>query len=276
MIILGDNQYLGVNHASASTASAYKDLFTKDDEIIRHFEGCVQAGISGFSFTVTTRMLDIVNEFESRGLLDEIDIYPSVPFAREVAQKLTDEGLVEFSLKRALNVRFLPTALRAIWSDVKLCELLLSEYRDVLSLPRIKSIALLNTFVDFCIPMLGIRAPVEAVQNVFEKPVSIFTYNPHFLSDDLIADLHFLSYSYNFRAFRSCCPPEEHPAHPEKLGAKFIGMGVLASGLGDLSDLERFFTIYPHAGLLVGSSKCKNIAMITKLQRDVSGREGLH
>jgi len=94
-IILGDNQFFGINHMSEekgrSLAIRFKDIKT----IIRVIDTAYECGVRAFMFNTHDRVEKICDHFRANpGKYADLRIYPSMPYAHKYANAVHEKGLI--------------------------------------------------------------------------------------------------------------------------------------------------------------------------------------
>ncbi len=94
-VILGDNQFFGINHMSEDKAQAQAERFQNLDAIIDVIDIAYDAGIRGFMFNTHARVADICDYFRSHPTrYADLRIYPSMPYAHKYANAVNESGLI--------------------------------------------------------------------------------------------------------------------------------------------------------------------------------------
>jgi exopolysaccharide biosynthesis WecB/TagA/CpsF family protein len=94
-VILGDNQFFGINHMSEDKAQAQAERFQKLDAIIDVIDIAYDAGIRGFMFNTHDRVADICDYFRSHPTrYADLRLYPSMPYAHKYANAVNEIGLI--------------------------------------------------------------------------------------------------------------------------------------------------------------------------------------
>ena len=94
-VILGDNQFFGINHMSESKAQAQTERFQKLDAIIDVIDIAYDAGIRGFMFNTHDRVSDICDYLRDHPTrYSELGLYPSLPYAHKYANAVNEHGLI--------------------------------------------------------------------------------------------------------------------------------------------------------------------------------------
>ncbi len=94
-VILGDNQFFGINHMSEDKAQAQAERFQKLDAIIDVIDIAYDAGIRGFMFNTHDRVADICDHFRSHPTrYADLRLYPSMPYAHKYANAVNESGMI--------------------------------------------------------------------------------------------------------------------------------------------------------------------------------------
>lgn len=94
-VILGDNQFFGINHMSEEKAQSQAERFQKLDAIIEVIDIAYDAGIRGFMFNTHDRVAEICDYFRAHPTrYSELRIYPSMPYAHKYANAVNESGLI--------------------------------------------------------------------------------------------------------------------------------------------------------------------------------------
>lgn len=93
-IILGDNQFLGINHASRAKAEELQDRFASPDAILEVIGWAHAAGIRDFMFTTHERLRPVFREIVRSRLFPGLRFIPCLPYAHKYADSLSEGGLM--------------------------------------------------------------------------------------------------------------------------------------------------------------------------------------
>ena len=94
-VILGDNQFFAVNHASDEKALVQSIYFKDDAAIIKVIDQAIDLGIKTFMCTTHDRIGNICNHIRNNPLkYMDFSIYPCMPYAHKYANAVTDLGMV--------------------------------------------------------------------------------------------------------------------------------------------------------------------------------------
>ena len=94
-IILGDNQFFGINHMSEEKGRSLAIRFKDIKAIIRVIDTAYECGVRAFMFNTHDRVEKICNHFrENPGKYTDLRLYPSLPYAHKYANAVHEKGLV--------------------------------------------------------------------------------------------------------------------------------------------------------------------------------------
>jgi hypothetical protein len=94
-IILGDNQFFGINHMSEEKARTLATRFKDVKAIIRVIDAAYECGVRAFMFNTHDRVEQICDHFRaSPGRYADLRLYPSMPYAHKYANAVHEKGLV--------------------------------------------------------------------------------------------------------------------------------------------------------------------------------------
>ena len=93
-IILGDNQFFGINHMSQEKAAAAAERFATTDKIIRVIDDAYDVGVRGFMFTTHARVAEICDHVRKNpDRYKDIRFYPGLPYAHKYADAVAENGI---------------------------------------------------------------------------------------------------------------------------------------------------------------------------------------
>jgi len=94
-IILGDNQFFGINHMSEEKGRSLAIRFKDIKAIIRVIDTAYECGVRAFMFNTHDRVEKICDHFRaSPGKYADLRIYPSMPYAHKYANAVHEKGLI--------------------------------------------------------------------------------------------------------------------------------------------------------------------------------------
>ncbi|MHA6724028.1 hypothetical protein [Sphingomonas sp. RS2018] len=91
--ILGDNQFLGVNHANQAKAAELYERFKNPDAILEVIAAAYTAGVRDFMFTTHERYDAVFEEIRRSNLFPRMYYSPCLPYAHKYWNKLSERGL---------------------------------------------------------------------------------------------------------------------------------------------------------------------------------------
>ena len=93
-IILGDNQFFGVDHLSDDKARQKEQRFRDTREIIKVLDAAYDVGVRTFMCTTYDRIGDICDHIRKNPSdYDGFNIYPCMPYAHKYANAVTEMGI---------------------------------------------------------------------------------------------------------------------------------------------------------------------------------------
>ena len=94
-VILGDNQFFGINHMSEEKARAQAIKFQDMSAIIETIDIAYDEGIRVFMCTTHERVAEICDHVRANpDRYKELQFYPCMPYAHKYANAVTEKGLV--------------------------------------------------------------------------------------------------------------------------------------------------------------------------------------
>lgn len=94
-IILGDNQFFGINHMSEEKGRSLGIRFKDIKAIIRVIDTAYECGVRAFMFNTHDRVEKICDHFRANpGRYADLRIYPSMPYAHKYANAVHEKGLI--------------------------------------------------------------------------------------------------------------------------------------------------------------------------------------
>jgi hypothetical protein len=270
-IIFGDNQFLGVNHASPTKAMAMQDRFANPDAIIEVLGWAYDAGIRHFMFTTHDRLAPVFDEIVNSRLFPDMAYIPSLPYAHKYADAMTDGGpvaVIKKHLSGCPKRRLIGSASRVVTGDFSASMEMLIEIELLMTKGlNVQGVFLLNIIFDLIIGMRSygmLERFYRYVSDRFGVMPGFITMNHPLaqtvLCDELGIKSPWICSNFNSAGFRM------NPSQPEVVSSysnglsKNIAMSVFASGA--LAADESIAYIHKFSGVdsvLFGSSSKKNI-----------------
>jgi hypothetical protein len=150
-LLLGDNQFFGVNHMSEAKAREQAMRFRDIGAVIDVLDAAYEEGIRTFMCTTHDRISLVCDHVRANpGKYDEFVFYPGMPYAHKYANAVTEQGLLG-ALRRFLpDEGFINAAMRGSASIAK---------KDIEGITTLLVDAEMRMFE-------GLRTPVIFLQNV--------------------------------------------------------------------------------------------------------------
>jgi len=167
-IILGHNQFIGVSHLSQDAARARVEKFANLERVADIVEFSLELGVKGMMLSTHPRAGEILYFLKEKGLAEELNFYPLLPYAEKYVRKANEKGIVgmlndvlkQADVRKKLKIMF-QGGLGVLQKDY---EKLLGTLIDLELLPfqdlNIKAIFLHNVLTDLGLG-LGVREVFE-------------------------------------------------------------------------------------------------------------------
>lgn len=274
--ILGDNQFLGVNHADQARAAQFYERFKSPDAILEVIGAAYDAGVRDFMFTTHDRYDPVFDEIRRSNLFPQMHYTPCIPYAHKYWSRLSTQSLPQVvgSLALQMNpLRILGAAVSGLFGRPGGVMALLVEVEALMvkGLP-IRGVFLQNAAFDL-LTAIGAHRELVAFADGVERRLKVLpgfiTMNHpkavEVLCDQIGMTRPWLCANYNLGGFRM------HPS-PAAVEASFaarrthnIAMSVFSSGAGSAqSSLDHVVSRVGATGgvdaLLFGSSSAHHIA----------------
>lgn len=150
-LILGDNQFFGINHMSEEKARAQLMRFKDTESILEVLDSAYRSGLRAFMCTTHERMSEVCDAARADpDRFPELDFYPSMPYAHKYANAVTESGMLGALRQFIPDDGILGAALRGGRAVAT---------KDIETLIRLLVDAEMKAFA-------GLRTPVIFLQNV--------------------------------------------------------------------------------------------------------------
>jgi hypothetical protein len=94
-VLIGDNQFFGINHMSEERARAQAMRFQHVSAIIEVLDAAYAEGVKTFMCTTHERVAEVCDYFRAnRGRYPDYRFYPCMPYAHKYANAATEHGVV--------------------------------------------------------------------------------------------------------------------------------------------------------------------------------------
>jgi hypothetical protein len=270
-IILGDNQFLGINHASPAKAAELSDRFARPQAILEVIGWAYEAGIRDFMFTTHDRLKPVLEEIARSRLFPGMRYIPCLPYAHKYANTLTEGGMKAVFTEHlgGCSKRHLLAGLGrlALGDFAALMQLLLEvELMMMRGLP-VHGVFLQNVIFDLIVGLRGQRLLERFHRHVSERfgatPGYITMNHPlaqKVLCDEIGLAKPWICANFNVAGFRMNPSPSEVEQSYANARSSNIAMSVLASGaLGAVDSMNYVSRFRGVDSILFGSSRKANI-----------------
>ena len=280
-VLLGDNQFLGINHASPDKALALHDKFARPDAILEVIGWAYQAGIRDFMFTTHERLKPVFGEIVRSRLFPDMQYIPCLPYAHKYANSLTDGGMravITNHMGGCSKTDLLAGLGRLAVGDFAVVMQLLVDIELLMTRGlNVRGVFLQNVLFDLIVGLRGQGLLARFHRHVTERfkatPGYITMNHPlaqKVLCDEVGVRQPWICANFNVAGFRMNPGKAEVQASFANGRSKNIAMSIFASGaLGAGGAVEHVRDFQGVDGILFGSSRRQNIETNAAL---ISGR----
>ncbi len=270
-VILGDNQFLGVNHADQGKASSLYKKFNEADSIVEVLGWAYESGVRDFMFTTHDRYYPVFEEIIRSKLFPGMHFSPSLPYAHKYANAMAERGMVDVvlsNLRGVSKVRLMSALGRSVVGDFSGLMRLLVEVELLMckGLP-VRGVFLLNIMFDL---LLGLNATRllekfhRFVSDDLKVEAGFFTLNHpkavNVLCNQLGLQSPWLCSNLNAGGFRTNPSLDDVIESFGSRKSRNIAMSIFASGALDADAGLRYVLDAKGVDSIVfGSSKRENI-----------------
>lgn len=286
-VILGDNQFFGINHMSEEKARAQAIKFQDMSAIIEAIDIAYDEGIKVFMCTTHQRVAEICEHVRANpDRYKDFQFYPCMPYAHKYANAVTEKGLVgalkSFLPEENAFSALLGGAMSVARKDIEgLAALLIdAEMKMFRDLPT-PVIFLQNVVTDLLLG-LGMKDAfvifAEQVKRRYQAEPGFITMNAPRLLDALEEsgiDNPIICSNVNKMGFRMCGGLEHYESIIATRRFRPIAMSVLASGAIPAEEALDYVCKQPKIQSIVfGASSRRNIRhtkqLIDRLAQDAA------
>jgi len=279
-LLLGDNQFFGVNHMSEEKARAQSMRFQDTRSILDVLDIALDEGVRTFMCTTHDRIAEICDHVRAHpARYDQLAFYPCMPYAHKYANAMADDGMLG-AVKRFLpDGGIIDAALRGGMSFAKkdvegIATLLIDAEMKMFKGLRTPVVFLQNVLVDF---LLGLgfkdafRIFAQHVRSRYDAEPGFITMNlPRLLDvlDEVGIDNPIVCTNFNKIGFRMCGGIEAYERAILERRFRPVAMSVFASGA--IAPAEALEWVCRHARLesiVFGASSRANIRATRDLVR---------
>lgn len=272
-LILGDNQFFGVNHASLSKGSDTQKLFDTADKISSFIRGGLSCGLDGFMINSNETGFRVVEEFNFSK--QDAECHYSVPYPHKYAGVVNDAGIVALVSLALSQLRLIDlwSAIRFLFTfNVKHLLPVVVRMEIPKSLPKGSVVYLQNVVTDLTMGLRNgdklLAAYIRCVQQMGYTP-GLITLNlgtlHAVLASEFADDKVIVCFNINKSGFNVF--PSVKAVEAEILEIKentkwdLMGMSIFSSGSEGvlIEESVDYIKSLPLDYVVFGSSKLKNI-----------------
>ena len=272
-LVLGDNQFFGVNHANISKGAETRMLFDTTEKIKSFILDALACGLDGFMINSNETGFRLVDEFDFSRL--DSRCHFSVPYPHKYAGVVNDAGIIALVSLVMRQLRW-----SDVWSAVKF--LLTFNAKHLLpvivqmeipkSLPKGSVVYLQNVVTDLTMGLRNgdklLSAYIRCIQKMGYTP-GLITLNlgtlyamlaSEFASENIVVCFNVNKSGFN--VFPSVKAVENNiQVIKDQTRWELMGMSIFSSGSEGVSIAESvdYIKSLPLAYVVFGSSKLKNI-----------------
>ena len=268
-IILGDNQFFGINHSDLQKGNKTKQMFGDKNSIKEFIKRSLKIGLDGFMINSNKLGYDVVSDFTTN--LDK-EIHYSIPYPHKYATLVNEEGMIyllKYFLKNTSILKLILTLPKFILTrDIKYLIPIVSSLEIPKNLPSGSTIYIQNIITDMLIGIKRFDILENFVKDVRKKGYhpGLITLNPLKL-DELIVKSEIVNkedlvicFNINhagFNVFPNRSKVENYIKSDHKY--KLMGMSIFSSGGSNIKEAIDFIKTQKLDYVVFGSSNIKNI-----------------
>jgi hypothetical protein len=283
-VILGDNQFFGINHSSDEKSRAQAIKFKNNEAIIDVLNIAIDEEINTFMCTTHERMSEICKTIREDSNYKDFKIYPCMPYAHKYANAVTELGLMG-TLKYYVQDSIFSTIAKGGMAFVKKDFISMMEILIDTELKMFKGIStpiifLQNVITDM---LLGLGMTdflvgfYDYIKEKYDAEAGFITMNLPLLVDTLETagiENPIICASINKIGFRMSGGVELYEKVISEKRCRLIAMQVFAAGsLPPKEALEYVCSLEGVESILFGASSKGNIHQTKKLIGAFSGTD---
>lgn len=269
-IILGDNQFFGVNHFDLEKGQKTKLHFNDVDKIKRFIDKSLSIGMDGFMINSNEKGYEIIDSYNFN---DDKEIHYSIPYPHKYANMINENGMMslfKYVYKYTSMINNIIAGSKLVFSrNLKQLVPLALDLEIPKNLKKGSYIYIQNIVTDLLIGMGRGDILIHFIRTVIKmgyKP-GIITLNPILLNNILKDNLKkshlkelIICFNINkegFNVFPSLGEVESLiKARPEY---KLMGMSIFASGAANISSSIEYVKKLDLDYVVFGTSKIENL-----------------
>ncbi len=273
-ILLGDNQFFGVNHTDLKKGSEIQQMFSSAEKITKFIDESLELGLDGFMINSNALGYKVVNEYKFEDQSNK-ECHYSIPYPHKYASMVNESGMLALLSFVLRNIRIydIINVIRFIFSSNAVFLLPIIIRMEIpKNLPQGSVIYLQNVITDLVMGLKNgsriIQFYITSIERLGYK-AGIITLNPgHFRKNfqefagqkDI-----FLCFNINktgFNVFPSVEEVQDEIAYiKSNTKWQLVGMSVFSSGSSrvTIKDSIDFIKSQPLDYVVFGTSKLNNV-----------------
>ena len=274
-IILGDNQFFGINHMSWEKSQERLEKFSTDESILSVLEDAVDVGINAFMLNSNDRSKQICKKVIENDRLKDLIFYPSIPYPHKYANLVNEKGIISavnsllFSSKTTNSVisKALSGSKAYLKKDIlSLMKLLIDLEMENFENANFQSIFLQNVITDL---ILGLNMDsvlvdfVEYIKSNYNAEPGFITMNAPKLIKLLTRSgikTPLICTSLNSIGYLMSPDKKTYEKDLKKYDFKLMAMSIFASGaISPETSIKYLFDNYNIHSVVFGASSKKHI-----------------
>jgi hypothetical protein len=277
-VLIGDNQFFGINHMSEERARAQAMRFQETSSIIEVLDAAYSEGIRTFMCTTHERISDVCAYFRTnRKKYPDYRFYPCMPYAHKYANAATEHGVLgairSFLPEENAFGALLSGGISLARKDIEgLAALLIDAEMKMFSGLDTPVILLQNVATDFLLGLgfdEALRMFADCVRERYQAEPGFITMNAPRLLERLqkVGIVNpIICANINTIGFRMCGGPAAYEDLMARGNCRLIAMSVFASGAVPPQQALEYVCRFPQIKSIVfGASGRSHIAQTRKL-----------
>lgn len=279
-IILGDNQFFGINHSDLEKAELVKKKFNEIQKIICFIRQSLKIGLDGFMINSNNTGYQIIKKYHE---VNPKEIHYSIPYPHKYASMVNENGLLSlmhYFLKNTSFIKIIQCLPKFLLTrNLKYLVPIATSLEIPRSLPKGSTVYLQNILTDLIIGLKRIDIIEEFASEIRKEGfrVGIITLNPillhNFIKKSKILNKSDLIVCFNINDSGFNVFPNKDQVENfiiEDKNYKLMGMSIFSSGASNIEKSINYIKKLNLDYIVFGSSNLKNIKKNFTRLRDTS------
>ena len=274
-IVLGDNQFFGINHMSEEKARSQSLRFQEISSVLNVIDVAYRAGVGGFMCTTHERISLVCDHIRANsGSYAGFEIYPGMPYAHKYANAVTDHGILGALKRFTPEDGYLSTAFRGggaiVRNDIEgLITLLVDAEMKMFAGLNTPVVFLQNVVTDMLLGLklnYAFRVFADHVRDRYGAEPGFITMNLPMALDSLEAvgvDNPIVCSNLNKAGFRMCGGLDSYEEALRDRKFRAVAMSIFASGAIDPREAIEWIATQPNIESIVFGASSQQSIMST-------------